>query len=102
MIVRAKAILVSLVAAGSVLGLAGAAQAAASGDVVVFSTEAQPLDIYRDPEGCRQLPTAAHVLSNLTDKPVKVYSNPFCLGPSLVVQPGYGTHVPGGAGSFSA
>ncbi|MFF7789823.1 hypothetical protein [Streptomyces sp. NPDC007991] len=99
---RAKSLLVSLVAAGSVLGLAGGAQAAASGDVVVFSTELQPLDVYRDPEGCRQLPAAAHVLSNLTDQPVKIYSNPFCLGPSLVVQPGYGTHVPGGAGSFSA
>ncbi|WP_285738937.1 hypothetical protein [Kitasatospora phosalacinea] len=103
MIVRA--ILVSLVAVGSVLGLAAPAPAApraASGDVVVFSTEAQPLDVYRDPAGCQQLPTLAHVLANQTDRPVKVYGNPFCLGPSVVVQPGYGTHVPGGAGSFSA
>ncbi|MFI1524216.1 hypothetical protein [Kitasatospora cineracea] len=103
MIVRA--ILVSLVAAGSVLGLAAPAPAAggpAVGDVVVFSTEAQPLDTYVDPAGCQQLPTLAHVLTNQTDRPVKVYGNPFCLGPSVVVQPGYGTHVPGGAGSFSA
>ncbi|MFD0562075.1 hypothetical protein ACFQ2M_08620 [Kitasatospora saccharophila] len=100
-----RAILVSLLAAGSVLGLAAPAPAvtrAASGDVVVFSTEAQPLDVYRDPAGCQQLPTVAHVLTNQTDRPVKVYGNPFCLGPSVVVQPGYGTHVPGGAGSFSA
>ncbi len=100
-----RAILVSLVAAGAVLGLAAPAPAAgraASGDVVVFSTEAQPLDVYRDPVGCQQLPTVAHVLTNQTDRPVKVYGNPFCLGPSVVVQPGYGTHVPGGAGSFSA
>jgi hypothetical protein len=103
MIVRK--ILVSLLAAGSVLGLAAPAPAAvrsASGDVVVFSTEAQPLDVYRDPAGCQQLPALAHVLTNQTDRPVKIYSNPFCLGPSVVVQPGYGTHVPGGAGSFSA
>ncbi|RKE18153.1 hypothetical protein BX266_1436 [Streptomyces sp. TLI_171] len=100
-----RAILVSLVAMGSVLGLAAPAPAAvrsASGDVVVFSTEAQPLDVYRDPAGCQQLPPVAHVLTNQTDRPVKVYGNPFCLGPALVVQPGYGTHVPGGAGSFSA
>ncbi|GLW55734.1 hypothetical protein Kpho01_37450 [Kitasatospora phosalacinea] len=100
-----RAILVSLVAVGSVLGLAAPAPAAAraaSGDVVVFSTEAQPLDVYRDPAGCQQLPGLAHVLANQTDRPVKVYGNPFCLGPSVVAQPGYGTHVPGGAGSFSA
>ncbi|MFE5791115.1 hypothetical protein ACFQ8C_00925 [Streptomyces sp. NPDC056503] len=99
---RTRAVLMSLVAAGAVLGLAGPAQAAASGDVVVFSTEAQPLDVYRDPAGCQRLPTVAHVLTNQTDGPVRIYGNPFCLGPSLVVQPGYGTHVPGGLGSFSA
>ncbi|MFE1272263.1 hypothetical protein [Streptomyces sp. NPDC058758] len=99
---RTRAVLISLVAVGAVLGLGGSAQAAASGDVVVFSTEVQPLDVYRDPAGCQQLPTAAHVLTNRTDGPVRIYGNPFCLGPSVVVQPGYGTHVPGGAGSFSA
>ncbi|GHJ91360.1 MULTISPECIES: hypothetical protein [Streptomyces] len=99
---RTRAVLISLVAASAVLGLAGSAQAAATGDVVVFSTEVQPLDVYRDPAGCRQLPTVAHVLTNQTDRPVRIYGNPFCLGPSVVVQPGYGTHVPGGAGSFSA
>ena len=45
MIVRAKAILVALVAVGAVLGLTAPAQADASGDVVVFSTEVQPLDV---------------------------------------------------------
>ncbi|GGR00399.1 hypothetical protein GCM10010195_65390 [Kitasatospora griseola] len=100
-----RAILVSLVAAASVIGLAAPAPAApraASGEVVVFSTEAQPLDVYRDPSGCQQLPAIAHVLNNQTDRPVQVYGNPFCLGPSVTVQPGRGTHVPGGAGSFSA
>ncbi|NML52613.1 hypothetical protein HHL19_17650 [Streptomyces sp. R302] len=99
---RTRAVLVALVAASAVFGLTGSAQAAASGDVVVFSTELQPLDVYRDPVGCRQLPVAAHVLNNQTDGPVRIYGNPFCLGPSVVVQPGYGVHVPGGAGSFSA
>ncbi|MFJ3098741.1 hypothetical protein [Streptomyces hydrogenans] len=99
---RTRAVLISLVAASAVLGLAGSAQATATGDVVVFSTEFQPLDVYRDPAGCHQLPTVAHVLTNQTDRPVRIYGNPFCLGPSVVVQPGYGTHVPGGAGSFSA
>ncbi|MYV71275.1 hypothetical protein GT043_36185 [Streptomyces sp. SID2131] len=99
---RVRAVLISLVAAGSMLGTAAPALADAVGEVVVFSTEAQPLDVYRDPAGCQRLPTVAHVLTNRTDKPVKVYGNPFCLGPSLTVQPGYGTHVPGGARSFSA
>ncbi|MFJ6406742.1 hypothetical protein ACIQK9_14655 [Streptomyces hydrogenans] len=98
---RTRAVLISLVAASAVLGLAGSAQAA-TGDVVVFSTEVQPLDVYSDPVGCRQLPTVAHVLTNQTDSPVRIYGNPWCIGPSVVVQPGYGTHVPGGAGSFSA
>ncbi|MFJ5927222.1 hypothetical protein ACIQF6_31990 [Kitasatospora sp. NPDC092948] len=94
-----------MVAAASVLGAAAPAPAApraANGQVVVFSTELQPLDVYNNPSGCQQLPTVAHVLSNQTDRPVQVYGNPFCVGPSAVVQPGFGTHVPGGAGSFSA
>ncbi|MDQ0989268.1 hypothetical protein [Streptomyces sp. V3I7] len=100
-----RGILVSLVAAGAVLSSAGAAPAAeraADGDVVIFSTEVQPLDVIHDPAGCKTLPLAAHVLANRTDGPVKVYGNPFCVGPALTVQPGYGTHVPGGAGSFSS
>ncbi|MGW1840102.1 hypothetical protein [Streptomyces sp. NPDC002067] len=99
-----RVITVGLVAAAVALGVAGPAVAAGpeGGEVAVFSTEAQPLDVYRDPEGCHALPAAAHVLANLTDRPVKVYGNPFCLGPSVVVLAGHGTHVPGGAGSFSS
>ncbi|GAA3162780.1 MULTISPECIES: hypothetical protein [Streptomyces] len=99
-----RAITVCLVAAAATLGLAVPASAAEpeSGEVVVFSTEVQPLHVYRDPQGCQQLPLTAHVLSNLTDHPVKVYGNPFCVGPSVSVPPGHGVHVPGGAGSFSA
>ncbi|PZH01616.1 hypothetical protein C1I97_22150 [Streptomyces sp. NTH33] len=38
---------------------------------MVFSTEAQPLDVYRDPAGHPQLPTVANVLTNQTNRPVK-------------------------------
>lgn len=100
---RRAALIPVVLGAAALAGLAqGPAVAAPSdGTVTVFETELQPLTVYENPTGCLRLPTAAHVLSNTTDKPVKVYGNPFCLGPSLTVAPGYGTHVPGGAGSFS-
>ncbi|WP_335974406.1 MULTISPECIES: hypothetical protein [Streptomycetaceae] len=95
-------------AAAAVVGLASAPAQAASGQVVVFSTEVQPLDTYQDPSGCQQLPPLAHVLDNLTDAPIKVYADPFCTIPATlpssgigVLAPGYGTHV-SGVGSFSA
>ncbi|MFE4591883.1 hypothetical protein [Streptomyces laurentii] len=82
---------------------APAAPAASSGGTVtVFETEAQALTVYEDPRGCQALPALAHVLGNHTDRTVRVYGNPFCLGPAVTVAPGHGTHVPGGAGSFSA
>lgn len=103
---RVKTWGVPLAAACAVLGLAGPAQAApaqdaSTGQVVVFSTEFQPLDVYENPEGCHKLPLAGHVLSNMTDKPVKVYGDPFCMTPSLHVPPGHGSHVPPMSGSFS-
>ncbi len=70
--------------------------------VAVFSTELTPLSRFDDPSGCKLLPPAAHVLVNLTPAPVRVYADPVCLGPSLTVQPGFGSHVTPGAGSFSA
>jgi hypothetical protein len=89
--------------AGGVLVVVGAAvpASAAQGQVVVFSTENAPLDKYDDPSGCNRLPDAAHVLDNLTDKPVTIYGDPQCLSPGAVVDPGYGSHVPAGSGSFS-
>ncbi|GHE41505.1 hypothetical protein [Streptomyces capitiformicae] len=80
----------------------GTAAAAEQGDVVVFSTELTPLTVYRDPHGCQKLPPDAHVLTNHTDRPVTVYADPFCLTPGVTVQPGYGSHVAPGSGSFSA
>lgn len=94
----------ALVAATAAFGLAAAVPAqAASGQVVVFSDELQPLDVYHNPNGCTQVPISAHVLENQTDKPVHVYGDPFCAVPAPipVLQPGYGTHV-SQVGSFKA
>jgi hypothetical protein len=73
---------------------------AVSGQVVVFSTEAQPLDTYQDLSGCRQLPPPAHMLDNPTDAPVKVHADTFCTLPATL-PPGIGALAPG-ASSFSA
>src|SRR4051794_15082704 len=99
-----RAIAATAGVAAAVLAFVGDAvpASAAQGQVVVFSTENAPLDKYDDPSGCTKLPDAAHVLDNLTDKPVTIYGDPQCLSPGPVVDPGYGTHVPAGSGSFSA
>ncbi|MEV4394083.1 hypothetical protein [Nonomuraea sp. NPDC049607] len=81
--------------------VAAAPARAATGQVVVFQVEALPLEIYDDPGGCTKLPLAAHVLNNQTDQAVRIYGDPFCLGSSVTVRPGYGSHVPAGSGSFS-
>ncbi|WP_433869047.1 hypothetical protein [Saccharopolyspora sp. CA-218241] len=90
-------------AAGAFAMLVSAGAATAStGEVAVFETELQPLTSYANPTGCHKLPMAAHVLVNQTDQPVRIYGDPFCLTPSLTVQPGHGSHVAPGSGSFSA
>ncbi|MEZ7006295.1 hypothetical protein VM636_04330 [Streptomyces sp. SCSIO 75703] len=100
---RRSVITCALLAAVAWVGLTpGPAAAAAEGEVTVFQTELQPLTVYRDPAGCHKLPAAAHVLNNATDGPVRIYGDPFCLGPSVTVPPGYGAHVAPGSGSFSA
>lgn len=91
----------SAVPAGALLMVASPPAQAAAGEVVVFSTEFQRLDTYRNPEGCHKLPIAAHVLANLTSAEVVVYGDPLCLSPGMRVQAGYGSHVPPGTGSFS-
>lgn len=97
-------------AAAALLALAAPATVAeaATGQVVVFSTEAQPLDVYTDPTGCQKLPPLAHVLDNLTDAPIRVYADPYCTVPATLpdgapgtLRPNYGTHVTG-IGSFRA
>lgn len=90
-----------LLAAGALFAAPGAALADTS-QVVIFSTEIQPLSTYAEPDGCYSLPPGAHVLTNQTDRPVKTYADPFCMTPNLAVQPGHGSHVATGTGSFSA
>lgn len=99
---KTRPILLGAAGALSLVGLLGTPALAATGRVVVFQTEVQPLSVYEDPSGCHAMPPLSHVLTNETDSPVRIYPDPFCLGPSTVVQPGYGSHVAPGAGSFSA
>ncbi|GHA89114.1 hypothetical protein ACIQRS_04160 [Streptomyces termitum] len=95
-------LLTLVLASGAALGLFQAPAHAAEGTVTVFETEVQPLTVYENPRGCHKLPLAAHVLTNATDRPVRIYGDPFCLGPSVAVPPGHGSHVAPGSGSFSA
>ncbi|GAB2670055.1 hypothetical protein GCM10027271_32770 [Saccharopolyspora gloriosae] len=81
---------------------AATAAAASSGQVLIFSTELEPVTTYDTPNGCYRAPLTAHVLINETDSPVRIYGDPFCMTASLVVAPGHGAHVPPGTGSFQA
>lgn len=74
--------------------------AAATGSVVVFSIDELPLDVYKNPTGCKKLPIAAHVLANLTNRDVYVHGDPTCLTPGLPVPADHGVHVPPGTGAF--
>lgn len=89
--------------ATAVLAWAGPSEAA-GGEVVVFTTELEELDRYRDlpAGGCRRLPPTAHLLINLTDSKVFIHAGPLCLGPGVPVEPNHGWHAPpGGQSSFS-
>ncbi|MCX2729651.1 hypothetical protein OOZ19_05335 [Saccharopolyspora sp. NFXS83] len=81
---------------------AATASAASTGQVLIFSTEFEPVTTYDAPSGCHQAPSTAHVLINETDEAVRIYADPFCATGSLVVAPGHGAHVPPGTGSFHA
>lgn len=98
---RRLSTLMALGMAGLMWGITAVPAQAATGQVVVFSTELTPLTSYQDPQGCYAFPALAHVLSNETDKTVVVHPDPFCTAPGLRVAPGYGMHVPEGYGSFS-
>ena len=79
-----------------------ATASAATGEVTVFELETVPLTVWTNPVGCVKLPLAAHVLTNQTDGPVRIYADPFCLTPSLTVEPDHGSPVAPGSGSFEA
>jgi hypothetical protein len=103
-----RTVITLAIAATTLVGVAAAPAQAATGQVVVYSSQFQPLDVYRDPKGCNQLPPFAHVLDNLTDSTITVYADPWCTVPFAEdglsfgrLAAGYGTHVTG-AGSFSA
>lgn len=90
-----------IVAVTSATAAAPALAESGTGKVIVFSTEFTELAVWEDPEGCTQLPPAAHVLANQTDEDIEIHGDPLCLTAGATVAPGYGSHVPAGAGSFS-
>lgn len=98
---RVRSALVAVGALVCAMGVTATPAHAATGEVVIFSTEFNPLTTHTDPRGCHALPPFAHVLINQTDEPVTIHGDPLCLTPGITVQPGYGIHVPGGIGSFS-
>lgn len=85
--------------------LVGAVPAhAATGEVVVFTTEFEDLVRYPDPASgsCTVLPATAHVLVNLTDAEVSMHAGRGCFGPGVPVAPNRGWHAPpSGLFSFS-
>ncbi|ANN17221.1 hypothetical protein SD37_17275 [Amycolatopsis orientalis] len=91
----------SAVVAAALLIVSSPSAMAAAGNVVVFSTEFERLETYRNPEGCNKLPLSAHVLANLSSSDLVIHGDPLCLTPGLTVSPGYGSHVTPGSGSFS-
>ncbi|MFI7120415.1 hypothetical protein [Amycolatopsis sp. NPDC049868] len=98
---RLVAAVLSAASVGALLIVPSPPALAAAGNVVVFSTEFQRVDTYRNPEGCNKLPIAAHVLVNQSSSEVVVHADPFCVTPGLVVGQGFGSHVAAGSGSFS-
>ncbi|MEV0616377.1 hypothetical protein AB0I81_23885 [Nonomuraea sp. NPDC050404] len=88
-------------AALTLLGTTLPAQAA-TGQVVVFSTEFEPLTTYDNPTGCTKLPISAHVVNNQTDSKIQTYSDPLCMFPALTIPPNHGAHIMPGTASFSA
>jgi hypothetical protein len=64
--------------------------------VIIFSTEFQPLSEIDHPTGCIQMPVLAHIVVNLTGKPMTAYAFPSCAGPQIwTVKPGFGVHTAG-------
>ncbi|MFL1431724.1 MULTISPECIES: hypothetical protein [unclassified Nocardiopsis] len=99
---RIPSTVLALALAGALLWAAPAH--AATGEVVVFTTEFEDLLRYPDPASgsCTALPPAAHVLVNLTDAEVRMHAGRGCLGPGVAVAPDRGWHAPpSGLFSFS-
>jgi hypothetical protein len=92
--VRSTVGAVAAAAAAVVLG-AGPVHAA-TGDVIVFTTEFEEITTYQDPGSgsCTRLPATAHVVINRTDSDVFIHGGPFCSGPGALVAPEHGWHAP--------
>lgn len=93
--------------AAAVLALSGvflgsAPAHAATGEVVVFTTEFEDLVRYEDPASgsCTPLSPTAHVLVNLTDTEVSLHPGRGCFGSGVTVSPDRGWHAPP-SGMFS-
>lgn len=99
---RVFGVVLSALAATALLVPFTPAAYAATGQVVVFSVEVTALETYDNPKGCKSLPAGAHVLANLTDRDVTIYSDAACFAPLVTVGPGYGTHVPMYGATFKA
>ncbi|RKS09722.1 hypothetical protein DFP74_5464 [Nocardiopsis sp. Huas11] len=89
------------VAAATVLIGTGPAQAA-TGEVIVFTTELEELTTYQDPASgsCMALPATAHVVINRTDADVYIHPGRTCFLPGVQVAPDHGWHAPP-SGMFS-
>ncbi|GAB3439319.1 hypothetical protein [Actinophytocola sediminis] len=92
----------ALLTGGAGMARAESDDARATGSVLVFEHELASTTRFDDPTGCVKLPPTAHLLTNLTDADIRVYADPFCLTPSLVVPPGTGAHLAPLSASFSA
>jgi hypothetical protein len=97
---RAQGFLATIAVAGAVavlpMGTANAAPVAATGTVIVFSTEFQQLDRYENPTGCISMPPLAHIVVNLTNRSLSAYALPGCAGPPVfAIRPNYGVHTAG-------
>ncbi|ASU82555.1 hypothetical protein CDO52_06945 [Nocardiopsis gilva YIM 90087] len=75
---------------------------AATGEIIVFTTEFEEITVYQDPASgsCRRLPATAHTVINRTDADVFIHAGTSCFGPGVQVAPDRGWHAPP-SGMFS-
>jgi hypothetical protein len=102
-----RSTLIALTVGASLTSLTSAAVAETAdppGQVVAFTHEFTPLNVWEEPQGCQPLPAGTHLIFNQTDKVITIYADPACLipiEPFSRIKPDYGTHV-SAVGSFKA
>ena len=87
---KATAIAVTVLAATA--APAAASTSHGDGQVLVYSIDFTPFDVYTKP-GCHQLLPTAHVVLNNSSRPIHIYAAPACIGLSVPLQPGTGAHT---------